>query len=163
MDTGDNGWITKETIHYPLTIGHHAEYLKLHVIRMATSEIILGMKWLEKHDPVINFAEETLSFLNKKCMSYIGMEGTKHKEIRSLVSITTEQIKQFEENNKILKQPLEENIYEIPTEYQDLREAFSDPKGLEALPEYQPWDLEIKTLEGARLPSLPLYKSTYKQ
>ena len=46
--------VDKETIPLPLAIQQYYENITLDVVEMATHEIILGIPWLKKHNPIID-------------------------------------------------------------------------------------------------------------
>ena len=43
---------------------HHAERIHLDIIELATQDIYLGMPWLKKHNPVVNWRTGVLMFRN---------------------------------------------------------------------------------------------------
>ena len=45
---------------------HHAERIHLDIVKLATQDIYLGMPWLKKHNPVVNWKTGVLTFRN--CM-----------------------------------------------------------------------------------------------
>lgn len=53
--------ITKALLNAHLTTKTHQEQIDLDIIGVATHDIILGLPWLRKHNPQINWAQNTLS------------------------------------------------------------------------------------------------------
>ena len=47
-----------------IVTGHHAERIYLDIVKLATQNIYLGMPWLKKHNPVVNWRTEVLIFRN---------------------------------------------------------------------------------------------------
>ena len=43
---------------------HHAERIHLNIVKLATQDIYLGMPWLKKHNPVVNWRIGVLMFRN---------------------------------------------------------------------------------------------------
>ena len=43
---------------------HHAERIHLDIVELATQNIYLGMPWLKKHNPVVNWKTGVLTFRN---------------------------------------------------------------------------------------------------
>lgn len=54
--------VDEETISLPLAIQRHHEELTFDVVGMATHDVILGMPWLKKHNPVIDWRRGVLTF-----------------------------------------------------------------------------------------------------
>lgn len=52
-----------------LTLGNHIEELWCLVTSLGAFNIILGMPWMERHDPHISFAERSLTLNSDYCMS----------------------------------------------------------------------------------------------
>jgi hypothetical protein len=50
-----------------LTINDYREEIKLHCITMGNSTIIVGLPWLQKHNPNINWKEGRITFDSEKC------------------------------------------------------------------------------------------------
>jgi hypothetical protein len=50
-----------------LTINDHREEIKLHCITIGNSPIIVGLPWLRKHNPNINWKEGRITFDSEKC------------------------------------------------------------------------------------------------
>jgi hypothetical protein len=61
-----SGPVTHDTT-INLTINNHRETIKLHCIMIGNSPIIIGLPWLKKHNPNINWKEGRVTFDSKKC------------------------------------------------------------------------------------------------
>jgi hypothetical protein len=46
--------VTKETLVFVITINEHTERAKLDVTQLENHEIILGIPWIKKHNPIID-------------------------------------------------------------------------------------------------------------
>ena len=42
---------------------HYAERIHFDIVKLATQDIYLGMPWLKKHNPVVNWRTGVLTFL----------------------------------------------------------------------------------------------------
>jgi hypothetical protein len=51
-----------------LIINNHREKIKLHCITIRNSPIIMGLLWLKKHNPNINWKEGRVTFNSEKCV-----------------------------------------------------------------------------------------------
>ena len=56
------GKVEEETRSLPVTIQRHHEEITFDIIGMATYNVILGMPWLNKHNPEINWKTKVLKF-----------------------------------------------------------------------------------------------------
>jgi hypothetical protein len=59
--------VTEETILIPVDILGHWERINFNVIKTSTYDAVLGLPWLEKHNPTINYRERTLTFNGYGC------------------------------------------------------------------------------------------------
>ena len=48
------GWVEKETVQTQIAIQQHRETISFDVYDMASYNIILGLPWLKKHNPIID-------------------------------------------------------------------------------------------------------------
>ena len=55
------GWIREELHGIRLRIGHHEERINLDIVSIKY-DILLGMDWLRRHNPVIDWKARTLKF-----------------------------------------------------------------------------------------------------
>lgn len=62
-----NGPITKETPPVEVKIGNHVEELQFDIIHAPRYPLILGIHWLETHDPNIEWSTRTVSFPSRYC------------------------------------------------------------------------------------------------
>jgi len=58
--TNKNGSIT-ETIEMYMAIGDHEELIQLSVTNIGNHNIFLGYDWLQKHNPLVNWRESSIS------------------------------------------------------------------------------------------------------
>ncbi len=64
-----SGAITHETTPLELCIGKHMEKIVLNIISTPHHPIILGLPWLEAHNPIIDWRSRTLTFSAQRCTS----------------------------------------------------------------------------------------------
>jgi len=130
----DGGWIRKE-VQARLKIADHEENITLDIAPIKY-DIILGMDWLQRNNPAIDWRERTLEF--PKCSGKrTGARSTPkgHHMARAIW---------VRPQGRVLAstdQPL-------PSEYQDFEQLFKEREGEAALPKHQPWDHEIVFEEG---------------
>jgi hypothetical protein len=63
---GANGPETHDAV-VDLTINNHYETIRLHCITIGNSPIIVGLPWLRKHNPNIDWKEGRVTFDSAKC------------------------------------------------------------------------------------------------
>jgi hypothetical protein len=63
----NNGMVIKETLVFVITISKHTERAKLDVTQLENHEIILGMPWIKKHNPIIDWVKGMISFDRCEC------------------------------------------------------------------------------------------------
>jgi hypothetical protein len=64
-----SGAITHETTPLELYIGKHIKKIVLNIISTPHHPIILGLLWLEAHNPIIDWRSRTLTFSAQRCTS----------------------------------------------------------------------------------------------
>ncbi len=64
-----SGAITHETTPLELCIDKHTEKIVLNIISTPHHPIILGLPWLEAHNPIIDWRSRTLTFSAQRCTS----------------------------------------------------------------------------------------------
>ncbi len=64
-----SGAITHETTPLKLRIGKHAKKIVLNIISTPHHPVILGLPWLEAHNPIIDWRSRTLTFSTQHCTS----------------------------------------------------------------------------------------------
>ena len=173
--------VDKETIPLPLAIQQHHEEIVLDVTDMASHNIVLGMTWLEKHNPIIDWKKGVLRF--QRCDCVIDIRPI-HRQ-RSAMEEATYVINQMQritasrDNTEavIASADTDKGTSDrqsrgrggdnappgIPQEYQKWKRLFEEEEGLLALPKHQPWDHEIKLIPGSKPTFVPLYPLSEKQ
>ncbi|PSK33408.1 hypothetical protein B9Z65_8922 [Elsinoe australis] len=131
----DNGMVTKELRNVTLTIGTHTEKRSIDIVGMQY-DAVLGMDWLQQHNPEVDWTKGTLNF--PKCN-----HGT--QEARSASKVPNART--------IWVRPLVRTLAStsdktLPAEYKEFEELFQEKEGKAALPEHKPWDHEIPFEEG---------------
>lgn len=134
------GEIEWETLPIRLWIEEHQELIVLDMVNIKY-DIILGLPWLRKHGPQIDWRSRGMTFPN--CDH--GEEGT-------VVSFST--AIWIRPKDKILA-----TTDSCPVEYQDeFCKLFKDEKTELALPKHQPWDHEIPLEPGKKPTFRPIYQ-----
>ena len=64
MVNGQTELVCHETQPMEIVTGHYAERIHLDIVKLATQDIYLGMPWLKKHNPVVNWRTGVLTFKN---------------------------------------------------------------------------------------------------
>jgi transposase InsO family protein len=130
----------------PMTIGEHEERITLDLTDLKKYDAVLGMAWLHRHNPTIDWRSRTLEFTNCRTC----------EEDRSSSKVPVAKAIWVRPRGRNLD---ELDAHELPSEYQDFKELFKEREKLAALPEHKPWDHKIEYLEGCT----PKHKGWQKQ
>jgi hypothetical protein len=63
----NDGKVAKETTLITVDILGHMERVNFNITRISTYDAVLGLSWLEKHNPTINYKERTMIFNGCNC------------------------------------------------------------------------------------------------
>jgi hypothetical protein len=63
----NGGTVAKKTISISVDIHGHWEQVNFDIIRISTYDAILGLPWLAKHNPTINYKDRTMLFNGCDC------------------------------------------------------------------------------------------------
>ena len=155
---GENkGMVTQETGKLSMTVARgHTEDIQLDVVTMGTHMIILGMPWLRKHNPQIDWIRERITMSQCQCRSnnMAPTEVDSPPSRRELCATSDEPEDQAQ--TSVLKQ--------IPAAYKEYEHLFREgPRTTEALPKHKPWDHEIP-IEPGKVPTFgPIYQLSEKE
>jgi hypothetical protein len=169
--------ISKETVPIRIAIQQHNEEASFDVLEMATHDIILGMPWLKKHNPVVDWVTKQLRFRDGlivkawtpgKFHDETTDEGS-HRMYRGIHAMWTspqgrpnkspaptesdegppeKQVRSSEGSDKTF----------VPPRYNKWKHLFEDDKTKGALPKHQPWDHQIPLVEGKQPTFGPIYQ-----
>jgi hypothetical protein len=166
--------ITHEVLSVPLQIQNHQEQLNLDAFGMATHDVILGLPWLRKHNPRINWKNRQLSFEGCRCGTTARQptrstpESVDEKEINNISS--THETRQVRAVDRADQKRPSATITEtksappdIPDAYRQYTWMFKEELSAKALPKHQSWDCEIKLEEGKEPPFGPIYQLSEKE
>jgi RNase H-like domain found in reverse transcriptase/Reverse transcriptase (RNA-dependent DNA polymerase)/Integrase zinc binding domain/Chromo (CHRromatin Organisation MOdifier) domain/Retroviral aspartyl protease len=134
VDHGD-GWVRQELNGVELNIAGHRERISLDITNIRY-DIILGMAWLERHNPEIDWKARVLKF--PKCSHGNGTGDGSSPKVPFAKAIWV----------RPQGRTLAGTSEELPSEYQDFEDVFNERIGEAALPEHKPWDHEIPIIEG---------------
>jgi hypothetical protein len=174
--------VTRETDTIRLAYQQHLEDTSLDIVEMANHDVVLGIPWLEWHNPIIDWERRVLRF--DKC-SCVAIAYPTHQ--RSSVVDETRELnnirRQAQSNRKIadalppptdidLGQSSHEIVRstdgahappEIPEPYRKWTRLFQEEEGLDALPKHRPWDHKIQLQPGKEPPWGPIYPQSEKE
>lgn len=101
--------------------------------------LVLGLPWLQKHNPVIDWAAGKVTSWSSFCHSTC---------LKSALPPCSESLH--------VVPPEPPDLSSVPPVYHDLAEVFSKQRAL-SLPPHRPYDYAIELLPGAPLPTCRLY------
>lgn len=128
-------------VELPIRIGSHQHTSSFLVCELGEHPMVLGLRWLAKHNPTIDWESKELLFKSDFCKENC-MPETLHSAM--------------EEPYEPPTKPLEE---QIPKSYHSFLTVFGEEE-FKALPPHRPYDIGIDLTEGAKLPMGPIYSMT---
>ena len=126
-----------------IEINSHKEQLEAAVTDLDGMDMFLGHDWLVKHNPEVNWKNDTIRFT--RCS---GQCTIKHKDIRFKTRRTKATDTMEQDNGKISKEPDKTNSEDLPDYIQPFMHLFNKKK-FKKLPERCEWDHEINLMEKA--------------
>jgi hypothetical protein len=134
------------------SLGKWQAFHETAVVTPDVDAIVLGMPWLHKHNPHVDFAKKTLQFREEiNVSSTIDVQMVSADDIMKdvvYVGAVRLQTQEREELTQLKSQ--------LPEPYQDFADVFSEAKASN-LPPHREFDLTIETEEGKDPPFGPLY------
>uniref|UniRef100_A0A3B3D6E4 Gypsy retrotransposon integrase-like protein 1 n=1 Tax=Oryzias melastigma TaxID=30732 RepID=A0A3B3D6E4_ORYME len=130
LGSGQIRFIT-EDIKLTMLTDHH-ETIRLFTIDSPRCPIILGLPWLERHNPSIDWSARRLSFPSSICVQQCFQAG-KGEEGDPNISAQTYDVR---------------SVDPLPVQYRDLHEVFNKQNATKLLPR-RPCDCAIDLLPGA--------------
>lgn len=138
--TISSGLVTQETI--PLatkSVGRHQEHL-LDAIASPLFPVVLGLPWLQTHNPCIDWATGRVEFQFLYCLRHcLPILATAGPVLTSPGPLPNSDTRQM-----------------IPPAYHDFLDVFSK-KGAKVLPPHRTYDCPIELLPGAEVPFGHIY------
>ncbi|KAH7443388.1 hypothetical protein KP509_02G032100 [Ceratopteris richardii] len=144
-----SGNITMETIPLRVHLGDHDSHICFNVISSPVNMVIIGMPWLKKHNPEINWENNKIIPRDiQKNPTYVGAKAFIHavrKEPTYMIYAIPAQ------------EPKKDDPVELPNQYKGFEDVF-EKKNAGILQEHRPYDCVIELQEGAQPPFGPIYK-----
>jgi Reverse transcriptase (RNA-dependent DNA polymerase)/Retroviral aspartyl protease len=131
----NDGKVTDELYDVQLDIAGHQETLSLDITNLKY-DIVLGMTWLQRHNPMIDWTARTLKFPLCSHGTKLGDRSSPKVPIARAIWVRPQ------------GSTLDSTNEELPPEYQEFEDLFKEKVGAAALPEHKPWDHEITFEEG---------------
>lgn len=122
------------------------------VTNIGDTDIILGLPWLQDTKPHIDWSTLNLSLPRDR---YPARFGKRIDE--QTISLLRKSLRNVEVVAVCLLQNGEKPAFQIPPEYKEFRELFTEEAPEDALPPHQPWDHEITLKEGTQVKTFGIY------
>ena len=152
---GGTQTIIGETVPISLRYKNHICKTTFYVVDLPAYCALLGIDWLETHNPTINFTTKELSFNSNHCISNcLALPSTFTTYVSLNNTNENNEIENKENNNKINKS--------LPKKLIPFKDVFSEIYANE-LPPHRPYDCEIKLLPNTVLYYGPIYPLTEKE
>uniref|UniRef100_A0A803JAE8 Retrotransposon gag domain-containing protein n=1 Tax=Xenopus tropicalis TaxID=8364 RepID=A0A803JAE8_XENTR len=136
-----SGPILKESIPLRVCMNKiHSEMLSFDVVASPLSPIIIGLPWLRKHNPIVEWERGKITFSSHFCRT--NCLSSPPSACQKLCCVAFE--KPFE------------RFPGLPSEYYDFLDVF-DKKGADSLPPHRKYDCPIDLLPGSQIPFGRIY------
>jgi hypothetical protein len=120
--------LVTEFVTFSLVIRGHVEQIECHVVNIRNNDLVLGMSWLNKHNPSIQWGERTISFSSLYCSK----------------------------NCLLDPHVIQINSTDLPEIYQELAKVFSEEEASK-LPPHWLYNMAIDLLPNAKPRHGPIY------
>ena len=155
--------ISFETIPIWLCLGSHKERISFDVMPSLSYPLIIGLPWLERHNPVVDWQKRHLSFVNCECNKLKDIKPVVVLSYSSSLDQDCASVIRFGdgfEDDEILENKVDvsnEDLTSIPEPYISFKDVFS-VKEADLLPEHRKYDCEITLKSSDCVPPFrPIY------
>jgi len=156
------GWISKYA-KVTMNIDAHQEEIKFNIIPLGIHGLVLGLPWLQKHDPEIKWSERKLKLGSTYCKQNCIKKKSRNQKGKE-VPLTQKRLENLELEDKeiddfslnvITQNPIKhhepgenKNLQGVPIEYHDFKDVF-DLRGARKMPKDRGiWNFKIEFIEG---------------
>ena len=173
------GQVEYETRPLSVAAQQHHEEITFDIIELAVHEVILGLPWLDKHNPTIDWKKRVLKFERCNCVVDIQpgrptAKATDERATTEICFISTSKTATIHNGPNSAKSEVVDLTREdrlsgthappgTPKEYRKWEHLFRDETTIKALPRHQPWDHEIKLMPGTTPTFGPIYQLSEKE
>jgi hypothetical protein len=153
-----SGSVTHETEPLEVEFKDHSSCVIFNIIKTPSSPVILGLSWLEQHNPSIDWKLRRMTFPKQ----YSKNQPYKRSKVGKPLFVGARTfIKSSKEGAPfvIFAAPTsaeKSSSASIPEQYKDFEDVFQK-KNADMLPEHRPYDCAIDLQEGAQPPFGPIY------
>ena len=153
-----SGSITYESEPVEVIFKNHNSYVVFNIIRTPSNPVILGLSWLETHNPSIDWKSRKMTFP----VDHLKNKPSRNPRVGKPLFVGA---RAFVRSSKegtpfvIYATPTSEekdSTASIPEQYKDFEDVFQK-KNADMLLEHRPYDCAIDLLEGAQPPFGPIY------
>jgi hypothetical protein len=175
-----SGNITQESKPVDVYIGTHFNTMVFNVIKSSSNPLVLGLSWLDRYNPNIDWNTQKLTFqsnsldtpivigpLSTNVSSSHSSKNSKEPPVKASraqlpLSIGARAFIRFAKKGNIFaiyatpmpKQA--QNLAQLPTQYKEYQDAF-EKKNIDILPQYPPYNCGIDLQKSAQPPFGPIY------
>jgi len=155
LGNGTTDHVTEYVGPLTLTVGEHTEETTLLVSTISPNHVALGLAWITKHKPNVDWDEQTLTLRSKHCMNNCGISVP--TTVRLLPSHDiSHPAPAVTYKAKFIGPPPTSNAV-LPEIYKEFEDVFAPPD-ISNLPEHSKFDLKIELKDPNNLPpARPIY------
>jgi len=163
----NNKLIDQETWLIHLRLKHHWKKLRLDVMKQSDSNIVLDISWLCMINSMINWVNETITFLHiETTRLHSILKSSKNVKIFVMTANNMRsELKNSSDAQMLWSKEIKSNlaIIEISKEYQKYKILFEKESDQETLFKHQSWDHEIKLIDDKKLTKQFIYSLSMKK
>ena len=140
-----SGAVTEATIPLVLQIGAHQEELTFYLIATPRHPIVLGLSWLETHNPTVDWCNRSITF---------PVRPIPTRSRHSLDSVAVES--GLVATLAVVSGNVTVPVTNLPIRYSDFSDIF-EKRNADRLPAHRPYDCPIELQAGEHPPFGPIY------
>ena len=133
------------------------ETIRFDITNLGETHVILGLPWLQRHNPHIDWKNLTVTLLESLCSVQAKRRLGEQENLspRRMRPSNVEVVCCY-----LLVRQDDKPAFEIPKEYLEFSELFTEEAPEEALPLHRDWDHEIALKPGTQLKKFKIYPLT---
>ena len=156
---GDSYTSDESTAPVIVKLGHHTEELVFQIAEIPEQSIILGMDWLQTHNPIIDWPSLSLQFSSHHCREFCIPDGAK-VTISGISNPRRNIVTVIRHHPSLVSTSTPESSHiQLPEQFQKFKNVFDKTLAEQNLPPHRDFDFKIE-LKNPN--DIPPYQKPYK-
>mgnify|MGYP000532974220 FL=1 len=163
-----SGAVTEATVPLVFQVGFHQEVLTFYLIATPRHPIVLGLSWLETHNPMVDWCSRSITFpqtparaLSTNTVTCVGAAfslGAHSSDFNSVSDVADSVVADSSvvTSVPVVSQDVPTPVTNLPARYSDFLDVF-EKRNAKRLPAHRPYDCPIELQDGAHPPFGPIY------